>query len=74
MICTVKNSLGAANYGSRDTYNKKMKLENIKDCQNCEAIYVCKGGGCMAITNALYGNINNKNPYFSGCYYKGRDQ
>ena len=61
------------NNSNRAEFNKKIKLDNIEDCQHCEAIYICKGGGCMAITNATYGNINKKNPYFSFCYYKGSD-
>lgn len=57
----------------RQTFNKLMRLSNIEDCKNCEAVYVCKGGGCIAITESTYGGVNYKNPYYSECYYKGRD-
>lgn len=54
----------------REKYNKQMKLSNINECSGCEALYVCKGGGCPAITYAITEKINDKNPYYSKCYYK----
>ena len=58
------------NNPKRETYNKKMKLSNISACAECEALYICKGGGCPAITLATRGKIIDKNPYYSKCYYK----
>lgn len=53
----------------RQLFNQKMLLSNISDCSKCEALYICKGGGCIAITEAKCGSINHKNPFYSQCYY-----
>lgn len=54
----------------RSEYNQRMKLSNVVECSKCEAKYVCKAGGCIAITECVTGDIKTKNPYFSKCYYR----
>lgn len=53
------------------SFISKMDIRNNLDCSQCEALFACKGGGCIASTYAFYGDINHKNPYFSKCYYQG---
>jgi radical SAM protein with 4Fe4S-binding SPASM domain len=60
-------------YPKRKEFNKMMKLSNISGCKDCEALYICKAGGCPAVTESIYGDIKKKNPYFSSCYYSGEN-
>jgi radical SAM protein with 4Fe4S-binding SPASM domain len=46
-----------------------LRLENIPGCSECEARFVCKGGGCPASSYAFAGSISKKNPLFTDCYY-----
>ncbi len=57
----------------RQSFNELMSLSNIQECNKCEALYICKGGGCIAITESKCGNIKCKNPYYSECYYTRRE-
>lgn len=50
-------------------FDEQMHLAKLPICKNCEARFVCKGS-CPASAYAATGSIQNKNPFYDGCYYQ----
>lgn len=47
-----------------------LSYDNIDKCKRCECKFVCKGGGCRAVSYLFNDKVNDVNPFFNGCYYK----
>lgn len=56
----------------RTAFDYSMHLDRIPGCNECEARFVCKAGGCPASAFAMTGFIGRKNPLFDKCYYENR--
>lgn len=46
-----------------------MSYINLPTCSSCEAMYICRGGGCRGMNYFLVGDICKKNPLYDRCYY-----
>jgi radical SAM protein with 4Fe4S-binding SPASM domain len=55
------------------TIENKLNFENIPLCGNCEVKYVCKGGGCRAVSHLFMGDIRMISPFWNVCYYKDKE-
>ncbi|WP_278391019.1 radical SAM/SPASM domain-containing protein [Lactobacillus acetotolerans] len=55
---------------SRQDFNSLVKIDTKEKCTNCEAKYVCKGGGCIAASYSVFKDFTHENPYYSKCFYK----
>jgi len=66
------NSLAEIVQGKADraVFDTSMSLERIPGCNECEARFVCKAGGCPASAYALTGLVARKNPLYDKCYYE----
>lgn len=53
----------------QDEVSRLLSFADMPLCGKCEVRYLCKGGGCRAISQLFFHDIKKTSPYWDACYY-----
>lgn len=55
--------------GRFDEVQSLLNFNNDEKCRACEVKYVCKGGGCKAVSYLFEGEYGHRDAFYADCYY-----